>query len=546
MSILENKISHWQQQIDSIATLIQSNIAIFIKSNASITTSNIILQSENHANFPSDNVLYNQLNNTIMLDKELNKHYAIQPIIVQKTNVELGYIFIEKSSNTLVELAGIMQVLSGYIQFDLVVTQTPQHLQKASYGEFIGHLHRSIMHAKRAKGTLSVFYLEIDKTLSLTSNKEFQHKEKDDCIETLKVMVEQRLQDHFRAEDIVMHLYNNTFAAILVDFDCESHLLALANRQQKIFDAPFAYYGEQVICTTDIGCSFYPQDGDNATTLFTYAEEAGKNAIKDPRIPISIYNERIGKILEEDLYIQNYLRNSSFSRSIILKEDNICYLDSNQLESIKLKLEIDVPELGVLNNKRFLNVAIKNGLMYDLWLYLLREAIKQAQVWLNTGRVFNSITLHVEEQQLLNPNFIADLEKELSTSQFDPSKLNIVITEEVLLNNQEKVSTLIQQISAQHVLVSLSNIKTYISRTLIQELPVHQLHIFADIVNEMPLDDKAEALFDSVITAGKQLGLGVIATGIENEDQTKYLIQKGCQLGLGSLYKNKHTEMSYA
>lgn len=231
------------------------------------------------------------------------------------------------------------------------------------------------------------------------------------------------------------------------------------------------------------------------------------------------------------------------SRLAILIRNNDSIISSNTNTELGY---IFVEKSASQANERFLNIAIKNGLMYDLWLYLLRESIKQAQVWSREDRAFNSISLCIEEQRLLNPNFIADLEEELSTSPCNASKLNMVISEKILLNNQEKVSPLIQQISAQHILVSLSDIKTYISRTLIQELPIHQLHICADIVNEMPLDDKVEALFDSVVTAGKELGLEVIATGISSEDQTKYLIQKGCLLGLGSLYQNKHTEMNYA
>jgi len=186
----------------------------------------------------------------------------------------------------------------------------------------------------------------------------------------------------------------------------------------------------------------------------------------------------------------------------------------------------------------FIALAEESGLILQLGNWVLETACAQIAKWaLNEATAQISVSVNISARQFRQPDFVDQVLKALETTGADPHKLELELTESMLVDNIEDVTAKMTQLKAHGLRFSLDDFGTgYSSLAYLKRLPLTQLKIDRSFVRDILADASSRAIAQAVISLGRALGLGVIAEGVETEDQRDLLDSLGCHSFQGYLF----------
>jgi diguanylate cyclase (GGDEF)-like protein/PAS domain S-box-containing protein len=292
--------------------------------------------------------------------------------------------------------------------------------------------------------------------------------------------------------------------------------------------APFVVQGVSARIAFRVGAAVFPDDGDNAETLFRYAESALKNA-KASGARYLFYTARMSAHLEGSLTLENRLR-----RAIDRDEFVLCYqpkvnLQTGKLTGAEALIRWNDPETGLVPPGRFIPVLEETGLIHEVGRWALRRALQDAARWRSTGRTTVPIAVNVSALQLRNPGFLADMKQALASSPVSGGGLDIEVTESLIMEDARNGSAHLQAIRAMGVHIAIDDFGTgYSSLSYLARLPVDSLKIDRSFVTDMTSSQEGLLLVSTIITLAHSLRLNVIAEGVETEEQARLLRLLNC------------------
>ncbi|MCC2956435.1 EAL domain-containing protein [Massilia sp. IC2-477] len=351
--------------------------------------------------------------------------------------------------------------------------------------------------------------------------------------------VAQRLRDTLRDEDVVARLSGDEFAVGLFDIRQHFEATTVAQKLQAALDAPFFIAGHDLRVGASIGISVYPQDGSDAETLLGLADiamERAKQLDANPDRSVAFYSQDMNQGMQERMRIESGLRHALGNGELTLYYQPKFEIGTDRIVGAEALVRWVHPERGIVPPGEFIPLAESTGLIVQVGEWVLEQACAQAAIWQRAGIEPLRLAVNVSAREF-TPSLPGRVADTLARYQLDASWLELEITESTLMHDFERVTAIMDDIHQLGVALSLDDFGTgYSSLSYLKRFPIDTLKIDRSFTTGIPEDQSDCAIAGTIVSMAQQLGLRVIAEGVETLEQLAFLRESGCDEVQGYLY----------
>lgn len=391
---------------------------------------------------------------------------------------------------------------------------------------FQDRLEQALANAKRHDHQLAVLFLDLD--LFKRINDTLGHQAGDEALR----QVARRLQKASRAGESVARLGGEEFTMLVPECDGMAEIEKLAQRIVAQFDLPFQIQHNELVLTTSVGISIYPQHGTNASELLKFADAAMYQAKESGRNKYSIYTNSVGQRNDQALQLEQALRKALSQQQLEVHYQPKVKLQTGQLHSLEALVRWKDNELGDVPPARFIPMAETLGLIHQLGQQVLRQVCHQLKLW---GHLAVPIAVNISAKELADPLFLPQLKQILAETAVNPQLLELEITESCLLPERAtQTQHVLQQLRQLGIRLAIDDFGTgYSSLSYLRHLPINSLKIDRSFIKALPDNTSDRQITSAIIAMANAMGLDVIAEGVETQAQQEFLLAAGCQFGQG-------------
>jgi diguanylate cyclase len=370
----------------------------------------------------------------------------------------------------------------------------------------------------------AVLYIDLNDFKAV--NDRFGHAAGD----SLLVQVGRRLSACVREVDLVARLSGDEFAVIVADAKDASVASIVANRIVGSLDTAFVMDGIEVFSGACIGIAFAPVDGASPELLLKSADQALYNAKHGHGGAIRLYEPGYKDAARQRRGLERDLRYALRRNEFFLLFQPIFALANNRITGCEALLRWRHPTLGVKSPTEFVRLMEETGLINDIGHWIFLEACKAAAAWSKDCR----IAVNVSAIQLRQTNILSSILSALTTSSLQPDRLEIEITETAVIGESEQILSNLKALRDLGVRIAMDDFGTgYSSLTYLRRLSPDSIKIDGLFVREIAVNAESASIVKSLIALSHDLGINVVAEGIETAEQLHFLRRHSCEEGQG-------------
>lgn len=410
-----------------------------------------------------------------------------------------------------------------YLAYHDPLTNLPNRLL------FHDRLEEGIRLAKRQQKKLALFILDVDRFKA--TNDTLGHAAGD----VLLKKIASRLRKLVRESDTVARIGGDEFTIIVNNVADEHGVLTFAHKLVGNLDYHFDVAGRQLLTTISVGISIYPHDGLSSEALLKNSDLALYKAKESGRNNFKFFKQELGDRIIEKMEIQSQINKGLERREFRLVYQPQFDIATEKLNSAECLVRWEHPEHGLIAPYKFIPIAEESGQIIALGNWILEEACHQAAAWLKQGFHFNYLSVNISSKQI-NNQLVDTLEKVLAKSTLPASKLQLEITESYVMSKIEESIPILEQLKALGVSIAIDDFGTgYSSLAYLKKLPVDTLKIDRSFIKELPEHADDVAICRAIIALGTNLGMKIVAEGVEETSQWQFLNSEKCDLAQGYL-----------
>jgi diguanylate cyclase (GGDEF)-like protein/PAS domain S-box-containing protein len=396
---------------------------------------------------------------------------------------------------------------------------------------FNDRLERAIAYAKRKNGRIAVLLVDLDNFKHI--NDSLGHPVGD---EFLKKTAE-RMKRHCREEDTVARLGGDEFIIFNTDLGSDRDAVEVAKRIQRTFDDPILVGGHELFSTTSIGITFFPEDGKDAHTLVKNADMAmyrakflGKNAY-------ALFTPALHAAASKRMDMENSLRRAVRQEDFTLFYQPKVDLAADRIVGVEALVRWFRSDGGMAPPDQFIPLAEETGLIHPLGEWVLRTACRQTRIWNETIRSDLTVAVNLSARQFGNKDLIPLVRSVLDDAGLDPSNLDLEITENMVMRHLTAAADAMERLKAMGIHISIDDFGTgYSSLSYLKRFPITLLKIDKSFVGDLPDNAEDAAIVRAILSLAHNLGLRVVAEGVETVRQLDFLRRHGCEEIQGYLF----------
>lgn len=392
---------------------------------------------------------------------------------------------------------------------------------------FNDRLAQEIKKSNRSHKPLALFFLDLDKFKDV--NDTFGHPIGD----KLLIKAAKRITDCVRDTDTVARLGGDEFTVILSDLDDLHSLERIASNIIKSLSQPFPLEGDVIYVSASIGITLYPNDADDVNGLLKNADQAMYFAKDSGRSRFSYFTSQMQASSLERFNLTNDLRVALANNQLALYYQPIIHLPTEQIHKAEALLRWMHPERGMVSPAEFIPLAEDSGLIIEIGAWVFQQAIEQAKIYQRFNVDFQ-ISINVSPAQFKEENSWSSV---ITQKHVVGSNLVIEITEGLLMEDHELVTEQLLHLRDAGIQVAIDDFGTgYSSLSYLNKFNIDYLKIDQSFVRNLSANSDEMALSEAIIVMAHQLGLKVIAEGVETEEQRDLLAAAGCDYAQGYLF----------
>ena len=352
--------------------------------------------------------------------------------------------------------------------------------------------------------------------------------------ERLKLSVRQsdtvsRIESAEDQGETIARLGGDEFTVLLPEVRRSEDVATIAERIQAALSEPLMLGGHEVFITPSIGIAIFPEDGDNSEALLKNADMAMYLAKRQGRNLYRFFDATLNDAALKRLTMENQLRKAIEQNDLSLHYQPQLDLPSGQISGVEALLRWHSPLLGSVSPVDFIPLAEETGLIIPIGEWVLRTACQQAKSWQAQGVSLQRMAVNISVLQFVQPSFPGLVARILEETGLAPEALELEITESLLMKDPEGATITLQALKDLGVQLAIDDFGTgYSSLSRLKQLPLDRLKIDKAFVREVNLQPDDAAIATAVIAMAESMGLRVIAEGVENEAQLRFLKSKNC------------------
>ncbi len=391
---------------------------------------------------------------------------------------------------------------------------------------FHDRIEQALLHAARTKRRFVVMIMDLDRFKEI--NDTLGHHAGDVLLEE----VARRLRDSLRLSDTVARLGGDEFGVLSLDSIDLSVAMAVAERMRAAVEQPLQIDALDLDVECSIGIALYPVHGETVNDLLKHADFA-MYAAKQRGTSFEIYTPQDEPVTTTQIGLVGEFRRALDEHELVVHYQPAVALADGRLSGVEALVRWRHPRHGVLLPGEFVPLIEQTSMIQLLTRDVLDQALRQARVWLDAGlRV--PLAVNLSPRNLQDPLFPGELEEMLYRWEIAPDQIDLEITESTVMSNPKRAMEAIEQLRAIGTGLVLDDFGTgYSSLTFLRGLPVDTIKIDKSFVEHMVTSDTDRVIVRSLIDLAHDLGLRVIAEGVENELVWRELTELGCDAAQG-------------
>ena len=352
-----------------------------------------------------------------------------------------------------------------------------------------------------------------------------------------------RLRDCVRASDIVARLGGDEFVVVLPDIDSAMTVATLAGKvQHRLADHSHQIGAHSLYATPSIGISIYPGDGRDRETLLRNADVAMYHAKDRGRNNYQFYASRMNEAAGERLQMENALRQALASITPEHSPFSLHFqpqinVADGRVVGLEALARWHDPVLGQVPPDRFIRIAEDSGLMQPLGDWVFWETCRHIRRFRDAGLTGLRVAVNISAQQLRHEALPMLVRGVLACYELTPQDLELEITESTAMQNPDLTLSILNQFSDMGIVLAIDDFGTgYSSLAYLKHLPIHRLKLDRSFVKDIETDANDAAICSATVALGHNLGLELVAEGVETDVQREFLTRLGCDVLQGFFY----------
>jgi diguanylate cyclase (GGDEF)-like protein/PAS domain S-box-containing protein len=408
---------------------------------------------------------------------------------------------------------------------------------------FIDHLKLTIARKQRFEDHMyAVLFLDLDRFKVV--NDSLGHMIGDQLL----VGIARKLETCLRVGDTVARVGGDEFTILLEDIKDEIEAISIAERIQNELKTPFNLDNHEVFTTVSIGIAPSSVGYDQPDEILRDADTAMYRAKSLGKARHEVFDKAMHAVAMNLLQLETDLRRAIDRQEFFLQYQPIVALDGFNLCGFEALVRWQHPERGLVSPLDFIPVAEDTGQILPIGHWILKEACRQMQRWqrrfpLNPPLF---ISVNLSGKQFTQPDLIEQVTKILKETRLDPRSLKLEITESVVMEDIENATEMLKQLRGLGVSLSIDDFGTgYSSLSYLHRFPIDTLKIDRSFVIRMVDNNENIEIVRTILMLAKNLGMDVVAEGVETKEQLALLRKLGCENGQGYFF-SKPTSVSGA
>ena len=401
---------------------------------------------------------------------------------------------------------------------------------------FDSQLELTIRSCERDNRQVAVMLIDLDRFK--TVNDTLGHHVGDDLLKSVAL----RLRECVRASDIVARLGGDEFVVVLPDIESALTAASVAGKVQRFLADSHEVGEHQLYATPSIGISIFPSDGRDSDTLLRNADVAMYHAKNVGRNNYQFYAARMNEAASERLQLENALRLavsniSPYACQFSLHFQPQLQVNSGRIVGLEALARWHHPTLGNVPPGRFIPLAEDTGLIQPLGDWVFWESCRHVRIFKDLGLPAVRVAVNISAQQLRHENLPLMVRGALACYDLSPSDLELEITESTAMQNPEITLSILNQLSDMGIALAIDDFGTgYSSLAYLKHLPIQRLKLDQSFVKDIESDLSDAAICSATIALGHNLGLELVAEGVETQAQRDFLSKLGYDVLQGYLY----------
>ena len=391
---------------------------------------------------------------------------------------------------------------------------------------YCDRVEQALLNAEREGGRFAVMLLDLDRFKEI--NDTFGHAAGDVVLKE----VSNRLHGCLRASDTIARLGGDEFGLLLLKQTDPSETISLLNKLSSAIKEPISIDGLPLMVEGSIGIAYHPDHGRTFEELMKRADAAMYKA-KEANRAFEVY-EQAGDYHDPlRVTLLEELRKAIDEHELVLYYQPKASLADGNVVSVEALVRWNHPERGLIPPDEFIPHALETGLMKPLTIYVLDEAMRQVKAWQEEGLEL-AVSVNLATRNVIDVGFPNDVAAVLEKWGVDASHLELEITESTMLEGPFRTKVVFDRLHAMGIKLSIDDFGTgQSSLAYLRQLPVDEIKIDRSFVLNMCESEDDAVIVRSTIGLGRDLGLHVIAEGVETEEAWQQLTDLGCEQAQG-------------
>ncbi|WP_394174940.1 EAL domain-containing protein [Thalassotalea litorea] len=365
--------------------------------------------------------------------------------------------------------------------------------------------------------------------------------------DVLLCKVTERIATVGNLKDTCYRLGGDEFSLIIEGTNDLHEITTIADEILKAVAEPYNIRNQEIALSCSIGIALFPEDGLNSHELLKNADTAMYHAKDKGGDCYQFFNDSMNTQAVKRLQVENLIRHG-------LKEDlfSVYYqpkinITTGKVSGMEALVRFEAGAKGLIRPDIFIPISEETGQIIEIGENVLRKACHATKDWVDKGIFDGRIAVNLSAVQFRQPNLVYMIESILAESRLPAQYLELEITEGTVMNSPQEAIETMHRLRSMGISLSLDDFGTgYSSLAYLKKFPLNTLKIDKAFVDDIETSEQGKNMVATIITIAHNLGLDVVAEGVENQNQLDYLKSKQCEQLQGYLYSKPLSEEDFS
>jgi diguanylate cyclase (GGDEF)-like protein/PAS domain S-box-containing protein len=392
-------------------------------------------------------------------------------------------------------------------------------------------LQQALLTAAASGQRLAVAFVDLDRFKFI--NDSLGHHVGDELLKAVAA----RLKSCVRDCDTVARLGGDEFVLLINGHTGPEYVRQLMEKMLAAVAQPWVIQQGEFQVSCSIGVALHPDDGDAALTLLKHADSAMYRAKDHGRNNFQFFTRELNALMIEQLELETHLRRALERNQFVLRYQPRVHLATGQIVGAEALLRWRIPQKGTVAPMRFIGLAEETGLIVPIGKWVLQTACAQNKAWQDAGLPPIVVSVNVSPRQFRHENLVQAVADVLRSTRLEPRFLELELTESMVMHDAPKLVAMLDELKELGVKIAVDDFGTgYSSLSYLKRFPVDRLKVDRSFVENMTTEADDATIVRTIIALGHNLGLKVVAEGVETAQQARALRAYQCDEAQGFLF----------